>query len=524
MHRPKQKQINFKIMKLKAYILLLPVFALAAAVGCTDETKYVAANLPGPFEEYDEVLAFPSAVGFGRYASGGRGGEIYHVTNLNTEGEGSIVDAVSKTGRIIVFDVAGFIDLGKLSGRTLQLKSNQTLLFQTAPADGIVLTGGRVSSSGASNLIVRYMRVRVGRTGVSDGSLDAGGLASGKDVIYDHCSFIWGEDECFSINTDNKGTRPQNITLQNCIFGQGQMNHSAGGLIQTNDDEGVTLYRNLYIDNATRNNKIKGLNQYVNNVVYNWTDAAYIMGGDSDGKSKTQIENNYFIYGPGWVWRNTDSKKIPDEIKNNPEICSPVGDDGRFCEVLSQENIGAAFSRANADFSTYFVGNYIDKNQDGALNGSETTQANFTDNYKPDSGNPEGLPTFLTACPEEMPVIPDVMSAAEAYAWILQNGGATLPKRDKVEQYLIDELSSLGTKGVVLRDERKPIQYGLAGTWKEGFAAQETPNYANDTDKDGIPDEWERQYGLNPNDPSDAAKFSNNGYSNIENYLFSLEN
>ncbi len=510
-------------MKLKAYILLLPVFALVAAVGCTDETKYVAANQPGPFEDYGEVLAFPGAVGFGRHASGGRGGEIYHVTNLNTEGEGSIVDAVSKSGRIIVFDVAGFIDLGKLSKRTLVLKSNQTLLFQTAPADGIVLTGGRVSSSGASNLIVRYMRIRVGRTGGSDGSLDAGGLASGKDVIYDHCSFIWGEDECYSINADGKGTRPQNITLQNCIFGQGQMNHSAGGLIQTNDDEGVTLYRNLYIDNATRNNKVKGLNQYVNNVVYNWTDGAYIMGGDSSGKSKTQIENNYFIYGPGWVWRNTPAAEVTDETKNNPDICSPVGSDGKFYEVLSQESIAPAFTRANADFATYCVGNYVDKDQDGALNGTEITQANFADNYKPDSKDPDGVPTFLDACPEEMPAIPNVMSAAEAYAWILENGGASLPKRDKVEQYLIDELRTLGTKGVILRDERKPIQYGLAGTWKEGFVAQETPDYTNDTDKDGIPDEWEKQYGLNPNDPSDAVKISNNGYSNIENYIFSLE-
>lgn len=511
-------------MKRKAYILLLPVFALAAAAGCTDDTTYIAANQPGPFEEYDEVLAFPDAVGFGRHASGGRGGEIYHVTNLNTEGEGSIVDAVSKSGRIIVFDVAGFIDLSKISGRTLVLKSNQTLLFQTAPADGIVLTGGRVSSSGASNLIVRYMRIRIGRTGNSDGSLDAGGLASGKEVIYDHCSFIWGEDECFSINADNKGTRPQNITLQNCIFGQGQMNHSAGGLIQTNDDEGVTLYRNLYIDNATRNNKIKGLNQYVNNVVYNWTDGAYIMGGDSSGKSKTQIENNYFIYGPGWVWRNTDATKIPEEVKNDPSICSPVGSDGKYCEVLSQESVKPAFTRANADFATYCVGNYVDKDKDGALNGTEITQDNFADNYAPDSKAPEGVPTFLAACPEEMPVIPNVMSAAEAFAWILENGGATLPKRDKVEQFLIDELKSLGTQGVILRDERKPIQYALAGTWKEGFTAQETPDYSNDTDKDGMPDAWETAHGLNPADPSDAAKFSNNGYSNIENYIFSLEN
>lgn len=514
-------------MKLKAYILLLPVFALVAAVGCTDETKYVAANQPGPFEDYGEVLAFPGAVGFGRHASGGRGGEIYHVTNLNTEGEGSIFDAVSKSGRIIVFDVAGCIDLNK---KTLVLKSNQTLLFQTAPAPGIVIYNGRVASSGASNLIVRYMRVRCGRQVSSKDNVDAGGLASGKDVIYDHCSFTWGVDENFSINADNKGTRPQNITLQNCIFGQGCMNHSAGGLLQTDDDEGVTLYRNLYIDNATRNNKIKGLNQYVNNVVYNWTDGAYIMGGDSKGKSKTQIENNYFIYGPAWVWRNTLTTEISDEIKNNPEICSPVGTDGKYCEVLSQESIAPAFTRANADFSTYCVGNYIDKDQDGALNGTEVAQDNFLDNYKPDSEEPEGVPTFLNACPEEMPAIPNVMSAAEAYAWILENVGATLPARDRVDAFMIDELQSLGAKGTILRDQRKALQYhyddgtSVYDAWMNDFATPVVGTSPLDTDGDYMPDEWETANGLNPNDPSDAAKFSNNGYTNVENYIFSLEN
>jgi hypothetical protein len=161
-------------------------------------------------------------VGHGRNATGGRGCEIYHVTNLNDSGAGSLRDAVSQSNRTIVFDVAGVITLKSV----LVLKSNQTLLFQTAPGDGIEIYNNRVASSGASNLIVRYMRVRTGRQASGSDNLDAGGLSSGENVIYDHCSFTWATDECFSISADNKGVRPQKITLQNSIIGQGCMNHS----------------------------------------------------------------------------------------------------------------------------------------------------------------------------------------------------------------------------------------------------------------------------------------------------------
>lgn len=115
-------------------------------------------------------------------------------------------------------------------------------------------------------------------------------------MIFDHVSVTWGRDETFSISWDSKGTEPSNITIQNSIIGQGLQIHSCGGLMQT--DGGVTLFRNLYIDNKTRNPKVKGLNQFVNNVIYNWGGGGgYIMGG-SAGDSWASIEDNYFIKGP----------------------------------------------------------------------------------------------------------------------------------------------------------------------------------------------------------------------------------
>ena len=222
-----------------------------------------------------QQLAFPGAVGFGRYATGGRYGSVYHVTNLNDSGAGSLRDAVSKPNRIVVFDVSGVINISS----RMSFAANLYVAGQTAPGEGVIVYGDGVSFSAADNIIVRYMKFRMGKGGTS--GKDAAGVANGVNMIFDHCSFAWGLDETFSINWDNKGKAPQNITLSNCVVGQGLLAHSAGGLIQS---DSITLYRNFYCDNSTRNNKVKGASQYVNCIVYNWQDGCYLMGGDSQGK------------------------------------------------------------------------------------------------------------------------------------------------------------------------------------------------------------------------------------------------
>ena len=202
-----------------------------------------------------QQLAFPDAKGWGRFATGGRNGSVYHVTNLNDSGTGSLRDAVSQPNRIVVFDVSGVI---KISSR-ITFAKNLYVAGQTAPGEGVIVYGDGVSFSGADNIIVRYMKFRMGKGGSS--GKDAAGIANGTNMIFDHCSIAWGLDETFSINWDNKGTAPADITISNCIVGQGLLTHSAGGLIQA---DRISLYRNFYCDNDTRNNKIKGTNQYVN--------------------------------------------------------------------------------------------------------------------------------------------------------------------------------------------------------------------------------------------------------------------
>lgn len=402
--------------------------------------------------------------------------------------EGSLRAAVSKPDRIIVFDVAGIINLKE----ALVFSKNLTIAAQTAPGDGVVLYGNRVSFTGASNLICRHLRIRMGTNG-PDGK-DAAGIANGENMIFDHLSVTWGRDENFSINWDSKGTLPRNITIQNSILGQGLQNHSCGGLIQTDTESGITLFRNLYTDNKTRNPKVKGLNQFVNNVVYNWgSGAAYNMGGDSSGQSETTIEDNYFIVGPVDNWQNVRQEDNSIKVEKVPMSPTPP------------------FLGGNADFRAYYKGNYYDNDKDGSLNGFELTQANWAEYCK-------GEPTFLSAPSDKHPAISQQTSATEAYNWIVKNVGASLPVRDEVDQYLIDELTSLGKKGTIIQNEQDVQQFSLGGvgTIQNG----EKPL---DSDNDGMPDEFEDKYGLDKNDPSDAAKIANNGYTNIENYIFTLD-
>ncbi len=413
----------------------------------------------------ESILAFPQAEGFGRYALGARASdtrEVYHVTNLNDSGTGSLRDAVSQPNRVVVFDVGGII---KITSRIVFSK-NLYVAGQTAPGDGVTVYGNGVSFSGADNIIVRYMRFRMGIKG--DSGKDAAGIANGQNMIFDHVSVAWGLDENFSINWDSKGTEPTNITIQNSIIGQGVMVHACGGLIQTAG--GVTLFRNLYIDNKTRNPKVKGLNQFVNNVVYNWgSGGGYILGGDSEGPSWGVIEDNYFIKGP-----------VTGET--------------------------SAFVRGNANFQVRHKGNMLDYETDGTLSGTVATD----DIYGPVTlvGQQE---TFADA-PQVHPVINQSTTAEEAYQWIVKNVGATLPTRDAVDTYMIDELTSLGNKGTLINGE---ADLGLTNGVGYVFDAPKTL----DTDNDGIPDTWEEANGLNKNDVNDATIIGTDGYMNIERYL-----
>jgi autotransporter-associated beta strand protein len=405
-----------------------------------------------------QQLAFPGAEGFGRHATGGRTGTVYHVTNLGDAGTGSFRDAVSQPNRIVVFDVAGVI---RITSRIV-VSANIYIAGQTAPGEGITIYGNGLSFSGADNSICRYLRVRMGAVGTS--GADAVALASGSNMIFDHVSVSWGRDETFSINWDGKGTEPTNITIQNSIIAQGLLLHSAGGLIQTN--KGVTLYRNLYVDNSTRNNKVKGVNQYVNNIVYNWKNGCYLMGGDSEGQSYVNLVSNFFIKGP--------------------------------------EGGGTPISDGNSNFHLYADDNWFDPTCDSIINGYEIPYSEYS-----------GGPDFQTT-PYDYPALPTV-DATILFNDLLPTVGAFLPYRDYADYYVINEVKSLGKQGVIISNE-STLPFGVPSSWTLWTGTKRT-----DTDNDGIPDDWENAHSLNPNLATDAMAIAVNGYTNIENYINSID-
>ena len=399
-----------------------------------------------------QQLAFPDAQGWGRFATGGRTGSVYHVTNLNDSGTGSLRDAVSQPNRIVVFDVSGVI---RINSRIVFSK-NLYVAGQTAPGEGVTVYGDGVSFSGADNIIVRYMRFRMGHKGSS--GKDCAGIANGQNMIFDHCSFAWGLDETFSINPDGKGSTPENITLQHCVVGQGLMTHSAGGLMQTNY---VSLIGNFLCDNSTRNFKVKGINQYANNIVYNWSNGAYIMGGDSEGKSYVNIQSNLFINGPA--------------------------------------KGGAAFTGGNADFHCYGDDNWQDRNMDGIFDPQVVIDYNAA---------------TRESAPYDYPAL-ELNPGKMLLETNLPTVGASLPYRDMTDCYMVDEVLSYGKQGALISNE-ETLVYGAPDTWKVYAGVKKL-----DSDGDGMPDAWETANGTNP-EMNDAMTIAANGYANIENYINSI--
>lgn len=372
------------------------------------------------------AIAFPGAEGFGRDAIGGRNGKVYVVSNLNDSGAGSLRDAVSQPDRIVVFSIGGLI---KISER-LVVSKRISILGQTAPGDGITVYGNGWSFSNADDAIVRYIRIRMGKGGTS--GKDGITIAEGSNMIFDHISVSWGRDETFSISGSDVG----NITIQNSIIAQGLETHSCGGLMQTNVGNGISLFRNLYIDNKTRNPKVKGTNDFTNNVVYNWGGGGGYIAGDSSGASEANIVGNYFISGP--------STSV------------------------------TAFTRGNENFKGYVEANFYDSDKNGALNGVQLGAS---------SSNYGGMVIQTTKF--GFPAPAKILSAADALTLAESSAGAS-KVRDAVDKRLVTELQSYGKVGQLISDENASPMNG-PGTIASGTQWV-------DANGNGIPDNVESRF------------------------------
>lgn len=409
-----------------------------------------------------QTIAFPGAEGYGKYTTGGRGGRVITVTNLNDSGPGSLREAVEQRGpRIVVFAVDGTIELKS----HLRIDYDSiTIAGQSAPGQGICLKDYPLIVN-ASNVIVRYLRVRVGDRHHLDSDGLGGGRYGQKNVILDHLSVSWSIDECLSIY------KTENLTVQWCL-----VSHSLNKSVHTKGSHGfggiwggykATFHHNLLANHASRNPRFSSVDgtkmvDHRNNVIYNWGyKSAY--GGGRYGE--INMVKNY--YKPG-----------------------PASQHHRLLDVA-----------ADGTGKYYVAGNVM-----------EGDEAVTSDNWSAVGG--EDLKAARVYVPFAYePIHED--APAVAYRRVLKNTGCSL-HRDSYDRHVLEQVrkgeGKDGVNGIIDSPEE-------VGGWPELKAGK----VQVDSDGDGMPDRWERRYGLDPGDASDASAYSvSREYTNVEVYLNSL--
>ncbi len=420
----------------------------------------------GEEKDIQRVIAFPGAEGFGAYTTGGRGGRVIFVTNLNNSGPGSLRAAIREKGpRTVIFRVSGTIKLLKndeTPDPNLRISNpNITIAGQSAPGDGICLAGGGIGlNAGADNVIIRHIRSRPGDCGWTAGTGISGRFF--QNAIIDHCSMSWAMDQvCTFYNNSH-------VTIQWCIIAEGlhfsrhvkRHGHSCGIAL---GGMNTTMHHCLNMSSDGRNPLVGGIpdstTEFRSSVLYNWVYTASLTQGSYN------YVDNYYKPGPSMKER-----------------------------AIFRNYAGHAYVARN-----FFEGSpeITEDNWKGIQNISRSRN-----------------PAANTPAKEPFPYAKiTAHSAKEAYELVLNNAGATLPRRDAVDKRLVSEVRS-GKKGKIINHQKE------VGGWPE----LKTYDVPVDTDNDGMPDAWEKNFGLNPNDPADNVKdLDGDGFTNIEEWLNSTD-
>ncbi|MDR0543622.1 MAG: pectate lyase [Dysgonamonadaceae bacterium] len=423
-----------------------------------------------------QIPAFPGAEGWGMYAKGGRGGIVLEVTNLNDAGSGSFREAVMNPNpRIVVFRVSGTIEL---KSELLITSPYLTVAGQTAPGSGICIKGFPFDIAGTHDIVVRCIRIRPGiSSGLTGSEIDGIEVRESSNVIFDHCTISWSNDE--GINNWHKSSF---ITFQWCMMSEplDKSVHEKGahGFGATIGGYKASFHHNILACGTARNPSIGGNNQNFtvlldvrNCVIANWGHRS------CDGKPLSiNLVNNYYKPGPA----------TRDDVRR------------RIARIDNAEKMGfTGLWHINGNY----VEGYPEISADNWNGGVDFEQGASKER------NRQPLP-FETAFVTTQP-------AKEAYDLVLKHAGVIAPKRDVQEERIVSHIKTNqyphGTAGIIDKVEQ-------AGGWPVLSSAAPPV----DTDHDGMPDEWEITHGLNPDDASDAIKITMDGYTNIENYINSL--
>ena len=505
-----------------------------------------------------QAPAFPGAEGHGRYVTGGRGGKIVHVTNLNDSGTGSFREAVKSGKRIIVFDVAGVIALKS----DLKFADNITILGQTAPSPGITLRYYTVQPG--SNNIIRFLRIRRGQEkDINDGA-DASWQRNKTGIIYDHCSLSWSIDEVASFYDNN------NFTMQWCTVAESLTNpghskgaHGYGGIW---GGKLASFHHNFIAHVMNRGPRFNGARYgwtgYTSNKeysTYKWQNAVQAENVDfrncvmynaqgtcygGPGGGQINIVNNYYKAGPSHSLKGTTLNGLKVDVSTGKERGSQ--DRITLVTLSTQSNSDKNHPELYDMTSRY----YINGNTTETTKGSKTTNKDWKgvsydkgvpslngEYYSPDANNYYGDAVAHTtisgkSCVKIKMDEPaptgqvTTHSAAEAYEKVLAYVGASL-YRDEIDARYMEEAKT-GTatyKGSITKSPGIIDKVADVNGYTEANFGTASRPADFDTDKDGIPDEWEKANGLNPNDASDALTYSldkKRYYTNIEVYANSL--
>jgi pectate lyase len=469
--------------------LLLNTLFVFTVLACSQSRRVVSS----PDNDLQPV-AFPGAEGYGKFTTGGRGGKIIIVSNLEDDGDGSFRKAVTAKGpRIVIFSVSGTIHLKS----PLSIRGDITIAGQSAPGDGICIADHSVGIGG-DNIIIRYLRFRMGDKyqdkGMIDGagSDDAFGGTHRNNIMIDHCSMSWSTDEVFSIYAGDSTTLQWNIISEplnySYHFEKGDKDfehHGFGGIW---GGKHLSAHHNLFAHCNNRNPRFDGIRNsptefvdYRNNVIYNWgTNTVYAGEGGN-----YNIVANYYKYGP------STNKNVRSRIANpGRRETEPVIPFGKW----------------------HVSGNYVE-------DAEQVTKDNYLGVDMMNGGTEEDKKNTLVAAPFPAFEI-STQTAKAAYESVLRDAGASL-SRDTLDQRIILDVK-----------ERKGRFIDVQGAYPHGTPYAQTVSAwpflkqgtsPVDSDKDGIPDEWEKKNGLNPADPADAPLLSKKSfYTNIELYLNSL--
>ena len=505
-----------------------------------------------------QAPAFPGAEGHGRFVTGGRGGKIFHVTNLNDSGTGSFREAVKSGKRIIVFDVAGVIALKS----DLKFADNITILGQTAPSPGITLRYYTVQPG--SNNIIRFIRIRRGQEkDINDGA-DASWQRNKTGIIFDHCSFSWSIDEVASFYDNN------NFTMQWCTVAESLTNpghskgaHGYGGIW---GGKLASFHHNFVGHLMNRGPRFNGARYgwtgYTSNKEYNtykWKNTVQAENVDfrncvmynaqgtcygGPGGGQINIVNNYYKAGPSHSLKGSTQNGLKVDVSTGKER----GSQERIT-LVTLSNSGNS-DKSHPEFYDMTSRYYINGNTTHTTAGKITTDKDWKgvsydkgvpslngEYYSPDANNFYGDAVAHTtisgkSCVKIKMDKPaptgevTTHSAAEAYEKVLAYAGASL-YRDEVDARYMEETKT-GTatyKGSITKSPGIIDKVADVNSYTEANFGTGSRPAGFDSDKDGIPDEWEKANGLNPNDASDALTYSldqKRYYTNIEVYANSL--